>query len=235
MTTFSKTFLTALFSLILILPFSFAKAADCDALQEEELNCELNFDKAVEEGASLGADEDTVEEYCDSEIAAYDACKEEAAMETADSEDTDTSSGAVEDCTDAADCADKDAGSTDSTSTADYYRETSGSSSSTSSSSTSKAQKTVKLINPLGAGMTDPRDIIGNVIKGVLSIIGSIALLMFIYGGILWITSMGEPKKIQQGKDIITWCVLGLAIIAGAYVLVDAIINGLTTGNVTGA
>jgi hypothetical protein len=94
--------------------------------------------------------------------------------------------------------------------------------------------KPVELINPLGAGMTDPRVIIANIIKAVLSIIGSVTLLMFIYGGILWITSMGDAKKVQQGRDILTWCVLGLAVIAGSYVLVNALINALTTGSVTG-
>lgn len=90
----------------------------------------------------------------------------------------------------------------------------------------------VVLSNPLGE--TDPRVIIGNLIQGILSIIGSITLLMFVYGGVLWITSMGEEKKVQKGKQILVWAVLGLAVIAGAYVLVNAVISGLTTGSVTG-
>ena len=91
---------------------------------------------------------------------------------------------------------------------------------------------TVILINPIG--VTDPRAIIGNLIKAVLSIVGSLALLMFVYGGVLWITSFGESKRIEKGKTIITWAVLGLAIIAAAYVLVNAVILGLTTGSATG-
>ncbi len=90
---------------------------------------------------------------------------------------------------------------------------------------------TVTLINPLGT--TDPRIIVGNIISAVLSIIGSITLLMFIYGGILWITSMGDEKKVMKGKQVLVWTVAGLAIIAGAYVLTYAVINGLTTGTVT--
>ena len=75
----------------------------------------------------------------------------------------------------------------------------------------------VTLVNPIG--VTDPRLIIGNLIKAVLSIVGSLALLMFVYGGVLWITSFGEAKRIEKGKTIIIWTVLGLAIIASAYVL----------------
>jgi hypothetical protein len=90
----------------------------------------------------------------------------------------------------------------------------------------------VTVINPIG--ITDPREIIGNIIKAILSIVGSLALLMFVYGGVLWITSFGEAKRIEKGKTIITWAVLGLALIAAAYVIVNAVINGLTTGSATG-
>jgi hypothetical protein len=92
----------------------------------------------------------------------------------------------------------------------------------------------VDLINPLGEGVTDPRLIIGNIIQAVLSLVGSLALLMFVYGGVLWITSFGEEKRISKGKTIIVWAVLGLALIASAYVIVNAVINGLTQGNING-
>ncbi|MEK7183651.1 MAG: hypothetical protein AAB776_03400 [Patescibacteria group bacterium] len=87
----------------------------------------------------------------------------------------------------------------------------------------------VVLDNPIG--VTDPRLIIGNIIKAILSIVGSLALLMFVYGGVIWITSFGEAKRVEKGKTIIIWTVLGLAIIAGAYVLVNAVVLGLATGS----
>ncbi len=88
------------------------------------------------------------------------------------------------------------------------------------------------LINPIS--VTDPRLIIGNIIQAILSLVGSLALLMFVYGGVIWITSFGDSKRVEKGKTILTWTVLGLAIIAGAYVLVNAVILGLTTGSATG-
>lgn len=87
----------------------------------------------------------------------------------------------------------------------------------------------VTLVNPLNT--TDPRAIIANIIQAILSIIGSLALLMFVYGGFLWITSFGESKRIERGKNIVVWAVAGLALIAAAYVVVNAVILGLTTGN----
>ncbi|MFA6521998.1 MAG: hypothetical protein WCT24_00140 [Patescibacteria group bacterium] len=94
------------------------------------------------------------------------------------------------------------------------------------------AQAQVTLTNPLGANMTDPRLIAARIIQGLLSIVGTLALVMFIYGGLLWLTSMGKPDKIKQGKDILIWTVIGIALIAGAYVAVDAVFRALLTGTV---
>jgi hypothetical protein len=96
----------------------------------------------------------------------------------------------------------------------------------------SSAGSVVTLTNPLGT--TNPQVIIGNLIKAILSIIGSVTLLMFIYGGVLWITSMGNDKMVAKGKAVLVWTVVGLAVIAGAYTLTEAVITGLTTGSVIG-
>ncbi|PIX62106.1 hypothetical protein CO057_02280 [Candidatus Uhrbacteria bacterium CG_4_9_14_0_2_um_filter_41_50] len=90
----------------------------------------------------------------------------------------------------------------------------------------------VTLTNPLGE--TDPRIIIARVIQGALSVSGSIALLMFIYGGVLWLTSAGKSEQVTKGKNILIWAVLGIVVIAGAYVAVAAIFNAVLAGNVNG-
>lgn len=84
------------------------------------------------------------------------------------------------------------------------------------------------LINPLGE--TDVRLIFARVISAALSIVGSFALLMFVYGGVLWMTSHGDPKMVTKGKDTITWAVLGLVVIFASYAIVNALIVGITTG-----
>lgn len=86
-----------------------------------------------------------------------------------------------------------------------------------------------QLTNPLG--QTDVRVIISNIIKGVLGFSGSLALLAFVYGGFLWITSMGESKRIQKGKDIFVWATLGIIMISSAYVIVNAIFQAVLTGS----
>jgi hypothetical protein len=89
----------------------------------------------------------------------------------------------------------------------------------------------VTLINPLGE--TDVRLIFGRVIAAALSIIGSAALLMFVYGGVTWMTSRGEPKAVTKGKDTMTWAILGLVVVFASYAIVNALISGLTAGTVS--
>ncbi|MBU4314972.1 hypothetical protein KJ673_01045 [Patescibacteria group bacterium] len=88
----------------------------------------------------------------------------------------------------------------------------------------------VVIDNPLG--QSDVRVIIGRVIQGALSVSGTLALLMVVYGGILWLTDMGTGKQIQKGKDILIWATLGIILIAGAYVITTAIFNAVLTGSV---
>lgn len=81
--------------------------------------------------------------------------------------------------------------------------------------------------------LNDALQIFVNISIFILGISGSLALLMFLYGGFLWITSAGNEKKVQEGKDTITKAVIGLAIIFGAYAFITFIIaslGGVETG-----
>lgn len=90
------------------------------------------------------------------------------------------------------------------------------------------AVEVVNLPNPLGTH--DIPTLLGRIIKGFLSITGSIALIMFVYGGITWLTSAGNADKIKKGKDVFLWSVVGIAIIFSSYLLVDFVISGITKG-----
>ncbi len=90
----------------------------------------------------------------------------------------------------------------------------------------------VTLTNPLGT--SDIREIIARLIKAAIGVTGAVVLLMIIYGGILWLTSMGSPEQVNKGKRVLIWSILGFAVIASAYVIADAVINAILTGSVAG-
>ncbi|MFC1612562.1 pilin [Patescibacteria group bacterium] len=90
------------------------------------------------------------------------------------------------------------------------------------------------LVNPIGGTKANPKGtieiatIIGQVIKAVLGIVGSIALLMFLYGGFLWLTSRGNEQNITKGKNVLIWATIGLTVIFLSYILVGFVIDALT-------
>lgn len=88
------------------------------------------------------------------------------------------------------------------------------------------------LTNPLNPnndanGISTPQALIGKIINAILGIVGSLALLMFVYGGLTWMTSSGSQEKVKKGRDIIVWSAIGLAIIFASYGLVRILISSV--------
>lgn len=83
---------------------------------------------------------------------------------------------------------------------------------------------TTCLDNPLGAVDT-PQGIIKNVLTGVLGIVGSLALLMFVYGGFTWMLAGGNAENVKKGRDILMWAAIGLVVIFTSYAMVDFVIT----------
>lgn len=82
--------------------------------------------------------------------------------------------------------------------------------------------------NPLAAsGITTPQQFIGKIINSLLGIVGSIALLMFIYGGFIILTASGNEKAYGEGKNIIMWAALGLVVIFFSYGMVKFVFGAI--------
>ncbi|PKM88213.1 hypothetical protein CVU83_02070 [Candidatus Falkowbacteria bacterium HGW-Falkowbacteria-2] len=83
----------------------------------------------------------------------------------------------------------------------------------------------IVLDNPLE--VSSPQVLIARIINNVLGVVGTLALVMFIYGGLIWMTSSGSSEKVKQGRDIILWSVIGLVVIFSAYTIVRFVIQGI--------
>lgn len=70
---------------------------------------------------------------------------------------------------------------------------------------------------------SSPQILIGRIIKIVLQVVGSIALLVFVYGGIMWMTARGNAERTQRAIKTIVWGALGVAVILASYTLVKFI------------
>jgi hypothetical protein len=94
-----------------------------------------------------------------------------------------------------------------------------------------RAPSAIELQPPFGqkgeSGVGFIQEVIGVVINWALGIVGSIALLMFVIGGFIWLTSAGNPDKIKSGRNIIVWSVIGLAVIFASYAISRVILEAL--------
>ena len=70
--------------------------------------------------------------------------------------------------------------------------------------------------------------ILGRGLRAMMGLVGSIALVMFMYGGYVWLTSAGQVDRINKGKDTIIWASVGLVIIFVSTAAVQAVITTLT-------
>lgn len=79
---------------------------------------------------------------------------------------------------------------------------------------------------PLDAG---PSTIIGQVVGAALSFIGILFLILMIYGGFLWMTARGNQEQVQKAIELIISAVVGIIIVAAAYLLTQFIGETLLT------
>lgn len=75
------------------------------------------------------------------------------------------------------------------------------------------------------------REFIVNVTNFVLGFLGLAAVIVIIYGGILYVTAAGEEERAGKGKKSITYAIIGLIIVLMSYALVNTIIGGAASGS----
>ncbi len=63
------------------------------------------------------------------------------------------------------------------------------------------------------------------VIDTLFIVVGAIAVLILIMGGIRYITSTGDAKRIQAAKDTILYAVIGLIVVILARAIVGFVVG----------
>lgn len=78
-------------------------------------------------------------------------------------------------------------------------------------------------------GMTTvaPQVIIARLINITLGFLGIIFLGLVVYGGFLWMTSAGDPTKIEKSKKLLMAAVIGLVLVLSSWAIARYIINKL--------
>lgn len=64
-------------------------------------------------------------------------------------------------------------------------------------------------------------DLFGNIALIVLGVSGVILLGVFVYGGLLYLTSRGDSGQVQKATKALTGAVVGIAIVFGAFTVIQ--------------
>lgn len=75
--------------------------------------------------------------------------------------------------------------------------------------------------NKEGCNVCDAIGVGINITKIMLGTLGSAALLMFVYGGVLMAISRGHADQVTKGKDALTNAVKGVIIVLASWVVIN--------------
>lgn len=77
--------------------------------------------------------------------------------------------------------------------------------------------------------LSTPTDLIGVGIRAMLMFLGSIALILYIYAGVSWMTAFGNSERTSHATEIIKWTTLGVAVALGSYVILNTAFTYIST------
>lgn len=70
---------------------------------------------------------------------------------------------------------------------------------------------------------------VGTMIDYALAIMGSLAIILIIAGGFVFMTSRGDSSQIDKGKEIMKYAIMGLIVAFLSYIIV-LFVQSLFTG-----
>lgn len=81
-------------------------------------------------------------------------------------------------------------------------------------------------------GLDDALEVGVNLSKFILGMLGSVTLVIFMYGGVVWLTSGGNAQRVEYGRNIFEGALVGLMIVLASYVIVNFAITALLGGQI---
>ena len=73
--------------------------------------------------------------------------------------------------------------------------------------------------------------VLGRIIRTVLSVLGSVFLILMFFAGWLWMRASGNQEKVDKAKKQIKTLVIGLVSIIAAYALSSWVVRLLVSGS----
>jgi hypothetical protein len=79
-------------------------------------------------------------------------------------------------------------------------------------------------------GQGSARELIKTILNFFLGFLGLLAVIMIIFGGMLYVSAAGDQGKIDKGKKILMYAIMGIVIILLSFAIVNTILGGAGAG-----
>ncbi len=76
-------------------------------------------------------------------------------------------------------------------------------------------------------GANDISEVIGKIIKLLLSFVGGLSVLIIVIAGFVYVTSAGDENKTEEAKRWIIYAIVGLIVSLLAWVIINTVIEAL--------
>ncbi|RWZ78379.1 MAG: hypothetical protein EOT05_01275 [Candidatus Microsaccharimonas sossegonensis] len=73
-----------------------------------------------------------------------------------------------------------------------------------------------------------PNDLIAKIVNTLLFVVGALAVIMIIVGGLLYATSSGDPSRVTMAKNTLMYAIIGLVVAFLAFAVVNFVIVKFT-------
>jgi hypothetical protein len=83
----------------------------------------------------------------------------------------------------------------------------------------------VSIPNPIKCN--DATCLVSQVIRYILGIIAVIATLMFVWGGVMMLTSGGNADQVRKARETLVWATIGIIVILLSWVMIKFVLQGL--------
>ncbi len=73
--------------------------------------------------------------------------------------------------------------------------------------------------------------IITNIVNVIFAIGGGLAVIYIIWGGIIYLTAGSDENKAKQGRDTLTYAIIGLVVIALSFTIIRWLVTVIGFSN----
>lgn len=92
----------------------------------------------------------------------------------------------------------------------------------------------ISAISDATGGETDFKSLVQTILNYFLGFLGFVATIMVIYGGVLYVTSAGNPENVEKAKKILLYAVVGIVIILLSFAMVNTILGAGASSSSSG-